>query len=106
MDYEGWSTQETWAVHMMMTNEKAHANDLKENILFARRTQATLESQIHMLSCLLEEFVECINPMDVYQNTSKSMFCSLMNCAIGNVNWKELAKFYLENLHYDSLTTD
>jgi hypothetical protein len=76
MAYNGWSNKETWLVNVWLGD--MFAMDLDEGIEI---TEDYIETQV-------EYFVEQLNP--------EGFMLDLLNCALGEINYYEIASNYKE----------
>ena len=103
--YNGWSNYETWAVNLWLTNEEgpykfcrglarqtvAEAPECRQ---VRDRIWALDEAKKFLLSDRLREFVEELNPL----TDGASMFTDLINAALSEVDWHEIAEAFLEEV--------
>jgi len=106
-EYQGWTTYETWAVALWLDNDQAlydHARRLTrwawQEALTSRHMQewgfTQQEAAISRLAEVLRDFIEERNPV-----TEASVYADLMNAAICEVNWREVAESYIKELVSD-----
>jgi hypothetical protein len=95
--YNGWSNYETWNVNLWLTNDEGTYgywteaaqeawNDAEADDSFTREEVATLALADRM-KAEIEESVP---------DLGASMFADLLNAAIGEVDWHEIAKSWLD----------
>ena len=100
--YNGWTNYETWAVNLWLTNEEGtyhYCRDLARQAVAeapeCRQVRdwiwAADEAKKFLLSDRLREFVEEMNPL----TDGASMFTDLLNAAISEVDWHEIAEAFL-----------
>ncbi len=98
MAYNGWSNYETWCVYTWITNDEAtdHAcRALASECAKHAQTFEQVQSQIwtteqatrFSLADRLKELVEDKNPL----SEAASLYSDLLNAAISEVDWHELA---------------
>jgi len=101
--YNGWKNYETWGVHLWLTNEESTYNQCRD---LARQAVAEApeceqvtnriwtieEARKFLLADRLRECVEEMNPL----NDVALMFTDLLNAAISEVEWHEIADAFLE----------
>ena len=80
--YNGWTNYETWSVKLWMDNDnncywEEIAKDYKDVLALARR---------------IREEIEEANPL-----TEPNMYSQLLNSALEEVNWEEIAESLLED---------
>ena len=110
--YNGWTNFETWAVNLWLTNEEGTYHECRDRARQAvadapecrqvrDRIWALDEAKKFLLSDRLREFVEELNPL----TDGASMFTDLLNAALSEVDWHEIAEAILvEVAHSDSPT--
>lgn len=102
MPYNGWTNYETWCVHLWLTNDEGKYNHCRELARQAsaeapeceqvrRRVWTVEEAKKFSLADRLKEFIEEMNPLA----DGASMFTDLLNAAISEVNWHEIAEAFL-----------
>ncbi len=78
--YNGWTNYETWCVHLWLTNDQAAS----ERVTMLARSCDEIEAADR-----LKESIE----MDLEDiSLPASMFTDLLNAALSEVNWAEIAK--------------
>lgn len=96
--YNGWKNYETWAVALWMDNEQGTADAYRER---AQKIYANAETHypftkeenaILAFSEALKEEYEENTP------TSTGVYADLLNAALSEVNWYEIAKHYIDEL--------
>jgi len=82
--YNGWKNYETWAVNLWLNNEAGHYHMIRE--------QASV-LDIYELATYIREYVEeMMDALDI----PTSMFSDLLNAALSEVNWDEIAEGFKE----------
>lgn len=103
--YNGWHNYETWATNLWLTNEEGTYNFCRG---LARRAVADAptceqaqsgiwtvdEAKTFLLADQLKSSVEDMNPLA----DKGSMFSDLLNAAISEVNWHEIADAFLDDI--------
>lgn len=103
--YNGWKTYETWCVHLWLTNDEGTYRYWREE---ARRHRAEAPecSQVKEriwnkeqaakfnLADQLEQEIEQASPLD-----EATLFSDLLNTALSEVDWHEVAAAFLEDLN-------
>lgn len=94
--YNGWTNYETWCVNLWIGNEEGSSNywddrahevatDAKADTPFTRKERAMLD-----LSDELKDTIEESAP------EIEGLYADLLNAAMGEVNWYEIAEGLLE----------
>lgn len=81
-DYNGWKNKETWLVNLWLGD-----------------TFAAMQEDGHQISIGLIESVvqECVGDIDC-QSVESGFLIDLLNCALGEIDYRELAAFYADNM--------
>ena len=99
MSYNGWSNYETWVVKLWIDNEQGTYN------YWCERTQEALqeteacqtfthaENAANYLQTALKEDLYYEHPL----SGDASMYSNLLQGALSDVNWREIAKSMIEN---------
>jgi len=85
--YQGWTNYETWVVNLWLTNYSGTYDAILESV---RDNAAD-----HDAGEAIKEFVEELNPLN---DKEPSLFTDLMNGALSEVNWREIAQSLRETL--------
>lgn len=88
-EYNGWSNYETWNVKLWLDNEQGASEEMRD---MARRAKSESD-----LAKQIEAFVDEFKP----DLLDASMFSDLLNAALGEVDWDEIAASYYEEEHED-----
>ena len=83
--YQGWNNYETWAVVQWIDNDQVLIEDIHDLGRESKDTVAFADA--------IKEFIESMAP-----ELEASMFSDLLNSAIGEVDWYELALSYLKEI--------
>lgn len=81
-EYNGWTNYETWCVNLWLSNDSNDYNTVKDICRGGKDYDAAQR---------LKEFVEELQP-----DLEASMFSDLLNAAISEVNWMEVAQAFRE----------
>ncbi len=86
--YNGWSNYETWNVKLWLDNEQGSSEEVRS---MARRARS------------VGDLAEQIKGMVMIwaPDLGASMFSDLLNAALGEVDWYEMAESYYEEEHED-----
>jgi len=91
MSYNGWSNYETWNVKLWLDNEQGISDEVRGMARRARSVGDLAES--------LKAMVNGAAP-----DLGASFFSDLLNAALGEVDWYEMAESYYEEEHEDDET--
>lgn len=83
--YNGYTNYETWAVSLWIDNNQGLYNDVQE---LAREN---VDSEYDLANAI-KDFIEEFNPLA----ENADMFSDLMQSALQNVNWQEIAENWIE----------
>ena len=78
-DYNGWTNKETWLVNLWLGDS----------------LQCDLEDGIEITPCYIEELMESLADETV-NSLSTGFIIDLLNCALSEINYRELANYYQE----------
>ncbi len=101
--YNGWSNYETWCVNLWLSNEEGsyrHCRELATDAAVAAEDSCLVSDGIwtieeatrNLLSDALKELLDELNPLAA----QASVFTDLINAALCDVNWHEIAESFLE----------
>ena len=93
MSYNGWSNYETWNVKLWLDNEQGSSEEVRDMARRARRVGDLAESPKTMVN-------------DAAPDLGASCFADLLNAALGEVDWYEMAESYYEEEHEDDESPD
>lgn len=99
--YNGWKNYETWCVGLWIDNERPSYDRAREMAVNAKERAVDHERVIdgtwdagraatYILSDALEDWIK-----DMVPELESGMFQDLLNAAISEVDWHELAEHYL-----------
>ena len=98
--YNGWTNYETWVVNLWLTNDEATYSRCRS--LAQQCTEEAIEDAVlsrneracYLLSNELREMLEDGNPLV----SEASVYSDLLNAALSEVAWREIANSFLEEL--------
>ena len=96
----GWSNYETWVVNLWLGNDEDSyktCRSLAERCFeeaVADEVFCRKERACYQLSNELKEMIEERNPIA----SEASVYADLLNASLGEVNWREIANSYLEEI--------
>ena len=96
MSYQGWTNYETWAVSLWLNNDEGLYYEVRE---LARRVRG--KHKLYDLADALEQLVRNNAP-----NLGGTLYGDLLNRAIAQANWCEIAEQLLEEIGDDGETGD
>ena len=100
MSYNGWTNYETWAVALWLDNDQDSQEMVAEWAQDAWDTSrdgqyfTREEEAVRDLAQRLEDYLSEFNPL----SDEPSVYSDLLNAAIGEVEWAELARHYLDEV--------
>lgn len=92
--YNGWANYETWCVHLWLTNEEGSYRYWREEAERHRKDNG--EDASGTLAEQLRSELEEASPIE-----EASLFSDLLNAALGEVDWFEVADAFLEDVEPD-----
>ena len=108
--HNGWTNYETWIVALWIDNDQTSYNRRHEmsqkawddaEITRGYASQTREDSAKYLLSEALKAWIENASPL---QRTT--VYTDLLNAALGEVNWYEIADTFLEDVDKTSGTLD
>lgn len=105
--YNGWSNYETWAVGLWLDNEEGSYHHTRTLARIAQReagrSQAVKDwgwthedAATWQLAKMIQDFIEEHDPVP-----TATLYADLMHAALCEVNWREIARHYLEDVAND-----
>ena len=88
--YNGWKNYETWLVALWINNDQG----TQETVLDMARECSGNEHERYDLSHQLKDWIEEMNPL----NENADLFADLLNAALSEVDWYEIAKNFLHDI--------
>lgn len=101
--YNGWTNYETWNVKLWIDNEQGSVNywqDRALNWLTISKSDDLFTKQENAINDLrneLKEYFEENNPLP-----EAGMYTDLLNAALSEVNWHEIAQSMIEEIESES----
>lgn len=104
--YNGWTNYETWSVALLLDNDEGSSamrqemaqqawDDAKAGDAYPSQTR--LQAATYALQEALKEYHEKNNPLA----NDNSVYAQLLSGALSEVNWRELASNYLDEIDTD-----
>lgn len=87
--YNGWKNYETWTVSLWLDNDYGAYQQCLDLTQHTQTTQPEAQ-QAHQLAEKLKQWIEEENPC-----SGSSLYSDLMNAALSEVNWLEIAEHLL-----------
>jgi hypothetical protein len=92
--YNGWTNYETWAVNLWMDNSQSTQN------YWAYEANAALrkdEPVLHLADRMKDEHQNAASDLMESLNEGCSVFTDLLNGALSEVNWREIAQHWIDD---------
>lgn len=89
--YNGWNNYETWAVALWIDNEYSSYQYRCELLEQAKEEYKNEDEQESCLASSLKNWIEEQNPIA----DTASLFNDLLNSALSEVDWQEIAENFL-----------
>lgn len=90
--YNGWVNFETWCVALWLDNDYETYQKVLKLVEEARKETDEFLDTKGILAHKIKDFVEEMNPYE-----GANMFIDLMNAALREVEWFDVAEHYLED---------
>jgi hypothetical protein len=90
-EYNGWSNYETWVVNLWLENDQSTYNFMLELLAHAREDYSDKSKVVYSYADMIKEYIE--------ENTPEvtGMYADLLNSAISEVNFREIARSWYED---------
>ena len=96
MTYNGWKNYETWLIALWIDNEQRLQEEARMVARYAKRKNLG-DNTLPALSAGLKQWVDDWH--DVFAVSERGGFVSdLLNAAMSEIDWYELAEHYLEDI--------
>ena len=95
--YQGWSNYPTWAVSLWINNEEGSYNYWNDKAQELANEHGKDEAKYKLAEELKEEFA---NP-DIFLDKSASMYDDILQWAMEQVDWFEIAESMLEDIEVE-----
>ena len=92
--HNGWTNYETWAVNLWMDNEKGQQDYWIEEVQMALKQDNPV---MHFADRLKDEHEEAADYMLKQAHYETGPLSDLLNGALSEVNWREIAQFWIDN---------
>lgn len=89
--YNGWNNYETWAVALWIDNDYNSYLYRCELVEQVKEEHEDEEERQDCLASSLKDWIESQNPI----TDSASLFTDLLNSALSEVDWREIAENFL-----------
>lgn len=92
--YNGWKNYETWAVALWIDNDQwlqEYAREMAQNVKTNNPNVDDIITHAGIMAPLLKEWIEEDNPLA----DKATLFTDLLNAALSEVDWYEIAEHYL-----------
>jgi len=89
--YNGWTNYETWVTALWIDNDQGSYNHRCELAKQVRKEHEENCDRINCLATSLSDWIDELNPLSDKAN----LFCDLLNAALAEVDWHEIAENFL-----------
>lgn len=89
--HQGWANHETRCVNLWLTNDEGLYKDVRELVRGSKDTNGAAEA--------IKEYVDGFNPLA----SQATQFTDLVNAALSEVDWGEIAEGFLAEISEDVL---
>lgn len=105
LEYNGWKTYETWCVHLWLTNDQGSDSYWREQAQAAwnetgdKRPNEFANHEQNARIMLAEQLrADAEDGAEQFLPEQLGVFHDLLNHALGNVGWHEIADAFLEDV--------
>ena len=93
--YNGWNNYQTWATALWIDNDYGSYQYRCELVERVKEEHEEEEERQNCLAIILKDWIEEQNPLV----DSASLFTDLLNSALSDIDWQEIAENFLTELH-------
>ena len=100
--YNGWTNYETWCVALWIGNEPesyGYALEITRSVIESADPDDKDYVIVNDVCNALKGWIEDMNPL----NDTATLFTDLLNAALSEVNWYEIAGNYIEEIKGESV---
>ena len=107
--YNGWTNYETWLVALWLDNEQGSYDYWREAALEAYRSPAEnryMDPDARRRLTLVERLRTEIKDEGIPDELSSGLYSDLLNAALSEVDWYDLARHYLDEIQDEADEAD